>query len=42
MPMDGDHRSRLNGVEHPLGGVVRGIAEVKVLAEAGGGLGLGG
>ena len=42
VPMDGDHRSRLDGIEHPLGGVVRRVAKVEVLAQAGGGLGLGG
>ena len=31
VPMDGDDRTRLDGVQHPLGVVFRGIPEVVVL-----------
>ena len=32
VPMDGDNRSRLNGIQHPLRFIIRGVPEVKVLA----------
>ena len=32
MSMDRDDRSRLNGIQHPLGFIIRGIPEVVVLA----------
>ena len=32
VPMDWDNRSRLNGIQHPLGFIIRGIPEVVVLA----------
>ena len=35
VPMDGDDRSRLNGIQHPLGFIFRGIPEVEVLTQAG-------
>ena len=31
VPMDWDNRSRLNGIQHPLGFIIRGIPEVVVL-----------
>lgn len=34
VPMDGNHRSRLDGVEHPLGWVIGRVAEVDVFAKA--------
>ena len=40
MPVNRQHASRLDSVEHPLGVVLRGVAQVKVNAEAWGGLGL--
>ena len=42
MPMDGQHRARLQGIEHTLGMVVGRIAQVVVLPQARAGLGLGG
>ena len=35
MSMDRDDRSRLNGIQHPLGFIIRGIPEVEVLTKAG-------
>lgn len=35
VPMDGHHCPGLDGVEHALGLVFRGVAEVEVHAEAG-------
>ena len=35
VPVDWDHRPGLNGVEHPLAGVVLAVAQVVVLAKAG-------
>ena len=42
MPMDGKDRAGLDGVEHALGLVGRGVPEVAVHSKARGGLGLGG
>lgn len=41
MSMDWDDRSRLNGIQHPLGFIIRGIPEVEVLTQAGRGFCLG-
>ena len=38
--MNRQHAPRLNGVQHPLRAILRGIAQVEVHAEARGGLGL--
>ena len=40
--MDGEHRPRLDGIQHALGLILRRIAQVKVHPEARGCLGLGG
>ena len=42
VPMDGKHRSRLDGIQHPLGLILRRIPQVQVHPEARGCLGLGG
>lgn len=35
VPMDGDDRTGLDSVQHPLGFIIRGIPEVEVLTQAG-------
>lgn len=42
MPMDGQIRPRFDGIQHPLGAILRGIPEVQVHPETRGFLGLGG
>ena len=42
MTVDGQHRARLQGVEHALALVVLAVAQVEVLPQARAGLGLGG
>lgn len=42
VPMHGNHRPRLDGIEHALGLVVNRVPEVIVHPQAGRGLGLGG
>ena len=42
MTVDGQHRARLQGVQHALGVVILAIAQVIVLPQARAGLGLGG
>ena len=42
MTVDGQHRARLQGIQHALGVVIPAVAQVIVLPQARAGLGLGG